>query len=54
MINDKMIHDNNTLNEFLKDSPYTDEQKQELTLWLDGLIIAEPNEQELKSIKRFD
>jgi len=39
MINDKMINNNNDdiLNEFLKNSPYTDEEKSELTLSIYGL-----------------
>jgi len=36
MINDKMIN-NDILNEFLKNSPYTDEEKTELTLSIYGL-----------------
>ena len=36
MINDKMIN-NDILNEFLNNSPYTDEEKTELTLSIYGL-----------------
>ena len=34
-----MINETNILNDFLKDSPYTDGEKKELTLYIDGLDL---------------
>jgi hypothetical protein len=50
MMNDKTKQ---ALNEFLVDSTYSIQDKQELSLWLDGCIIAEPSE-EINNSKRFD
>lgn len=33
------------LQEFLKDSPYSNEEKQELTFWIDGLLLNEISEE---------